>query len=57
MTFPSGRRSKKNGEDASILGGLAFFHGYPVTVIGHQKGRDLEEKFEVPFRYAESGRV
>lgn len=30
-------------EDASILGGIAFFHGTPVTVIGHKKGRSLEE--------------
>ena len=40
---------RKNGEDASILGGLAFFHGYPVTVIGHQKGRDLEENLKYRF--------
>lgn len=30
-------------EDASILGGVAFFGGMPVTVIGHRKGRNLEE--------------
>lgn len=31
------------GEDAGILGGIALFHGKPVTVIGHRKGRNLEE--------------
>ena len=31
------------GEDASILGGIARFHGRPVTVIGHRKGKNLEE--------------
>ena len=25
-------------EDGSILGGVALFHGKPVTVIGHRKG-------------------
>ena len=30
-------------DDGSILGGIALFHGRPVTVIGHRKGRTLEE--------------
>ena len=29
-------------EDAAILGGVALFHGQPVTVIGHRKGSTLE---------------
>ena len=36
-------------EDASILGGIAFFHGTPVTVIGHKKGRNLEENMQCNF--------
>ena len=31
------------GEDAAILGGVAMFHGHPVTVIGTRKGKTLEE--------------
>lgn len=32
------------GDDHAIVGGLATFHGCPVTVIGHQKGKgSLEE--------------
>jgi acetyl-CoA carboxylase carboxyl transferase subunit alpha len=31
-------------EDAAIVGGLARFHGEPVVVIGHQKGRDTKER-------------
>ena len=31
------------GDDPSILGGIALFHGRPVTVVGHRKGRNLEE--------------
>ena len=30
-------------EDRAILGGIARFHGMPVTVIGHRKGSTLEE--------------
>lgn len=37
------------GEDASILGGIALFHGIPVTVLGHQKGRGIDENIEYRF--------
>jgi acetyl-CoA carboxylase carboxyl transferase alpha subunit len=37
------------GEDASILGGIAYFHQKPVTVIGHRKGRNLEENIAYNF--------
>ena len=36
-------------EDGSILGGVALFHGRPVTVIGHRKGRNLEEHLAFHF--------
>ena len=36
-------------EDASILGGIALYHGQPVTVIGHRKGRDLAENMRCNF--------
>lgn len=36
-------------EDASILGGIAMFAGKPVTVIGHRKGRTLEENLKYNF--------
>ncbi len=36
-------------EDASIKGGIATFHGRPVTVIGHCKGRELEENLRFNF--------
>ena len=32
------------GDDPSIYGGVGLFHGRPVTVIGHRKGKDLEER-------------
>ena len=31
------------GDDAAIVGGLAFLNGRPVTVIANQKGRTLKE--------------
>ncbi len=31
-------------DDPAIVGGLARFHGQTVMVIGHQKGRDTNEK-------------
>ena len=36
-------------EDAAILGGVALFHGQPVTVIGHRKGSTLEETLRCNF--------
>ena len=38
-----------NKEDKSIYGGIAMFHGVPVTVLGHRKGRDLKENMEFNF--------
>ena len=38
-----------NKEDKSIYGGIAMFHGIPVTVLGHRKGRDLKENLEFNF--------
>ncbi|QUO39389.1 acetyl-CoA carboxylase carboxyltransferase subunit alpha [Dysosmobacter sp. Marseille-Q4140] len=37
------------GEDAAILGGVALFHGRPVTVIGTRKGKTLEENLRCNF--------
>ena len=37
------------GEDAAILGGVALFHGRPVTVIGTRKGKTLEENLKCNF--------
>jgi acetyl-CoA carboxylase carboxyl transferase subunit alpha len=31
------------GDDAAMVGGLAYFEGRPVMVIGQQKGRDTKE--------------
>lgn len=31
------------GDDAAIVGGIAKYKGKPVTVIGHQRGKDTKE--------------
>lgn len=36
-------------DDPSILGGIAMFHGKPVTVIGHRKGKSTEESIRYNF--------
>ena len=37
------------GEDGAILGGVALYHGRPVTVIGTRKGKTLEENLKCNF--------
>lgn len=43
------RGDRLAGEDESILGGIARFHGRPVTVIATHKGRTLEENLKYNF--------
>ncbi|OLN22673.1 acetyl-CoA carboxylase carboxyltransferase subunit alpha [Domibacillus antri] len=37
------------GDDAAIVAGIAKYHGTPVTVIGHQRGRDTKENIQRTF--------
>lgn len=37
------------GDDAAIVAGIAKFHGKPVTVIGHQRGKDTKENLRRNF--------
>lgn len=36
-------------EDGAIMGGIGWFHGRCVTVIGHRKGRSMEENVACNF--------
>ncbi len=36
-------------DDASIVGGMAMFEGRPIVVIGHQKGRTVQESMRRNF--------
>ena len=40
------------GDDKAMIGGIAEFDGIPVTVIGHQKGRNTKMKIERNFGMA-----
>jgi acetyl-CoA carboxylase carboxyl transferase subunit alpha len=35
---------RRYAEDAAIVGGFARFHGMPVALVGHQKGRDTKQR-------------
>ena len=37
------------GEDEAILGGVALYHGRPVTVIGTKKGKSAQDKVNSNF--------
>ena len=47
--FFTQRGDRQCREDTSILGGIALFHGRPVTVIGHKKGANIEENMACNF--------
>ncbi len=40
------------GEDEAIIGGLGFFKGQSVMIIGHEKGHDLESRMRHGFGMA-----
>lgn len=40
---------RRYSDDAAIIGGIGFFEGTPVTVIGHQKGRDTKDNIKRHF--------
>jgi acetyl-CoA carboxylase carboxyl transferase subunit alpha len=35
---------RRFGDDPAIVAGMASYHGIPVMIIGHQKGRDLAQR-------------
>lgn len=37
------------GDDGAVIGGIALFHGKPVTVIGQQKGKTTKENISRNF--------
>ena len=37
------------GDDAAIVGGIASFESTPITVIGHQRGKDTKENVKRNF--------
>src|SRR6187401_3505446 len=43
---------RRFADDKAIIAGFGFFHGEPVMVVGHQKGRDTKQKIYRNFGYA-----
>jgi len=37
------------GDDPALVTGMAWFHGKPVTIVGHQKGHDTQQKLQRNF--------
>jgi acetyl-CoA carboxylase carboxyl transferase subunit alpha len=35
---------RRYGDDPAIVAGMAVYHGNPVMIVGHQKGRDLKQR-------------
>ncbi|MFA4133131.1 MULTISPECIES: acetyl-CoA carboxylase carboxyltransferase subunit alpha [unclassified Brevibacillus] len=43
---------RRYGDDKAIIGGIAKYKGMPVTIIGHQRGRNTKESIERNFGMA-----
>ena len=43
---------RRFADDKAIVTGLGHYHGQPVAIIGHQKGRDTKQKIYRNFGYA-----
>jgi len=43
---------RRFADDPAIVGGIAFYKGTPVAVIGHQKGRDIKQRLHRNFGQA-----
>src|SRR5687768_10855431 len=47
--FLEWRGDRRFADDPAIICGTATYHGRPVVVIGHQKGRNAKERIERNF--------
>ena len=43
---------RRFADDKAIVTGFGFYHGRPVAIVGHQKGRDTKAKIYRNFGYA-----
>jgi acetyl-CoA carboxylase carboxyl transferase subunit alpha len=43
---------RRFADDPAIVAGMARYHGYPVMLVGQQKGRDLNQRQHRNFGYA-----
>jgi acetyl-CoA carboxylase carboxyl transferase subunit alpha len=43
---------RRFADDTAIVAGFGLYHGQPVAIVGHQKGRDTKQKIYRNFGYA-----
>jgi acetyl-CoA carboxylase carboxyl transferase subunit alpha len=44
QSFAEIHGDRRFGDDPAIVTGMAVYHGTPVMVVGHQKGRDIKQR-------------
>ncbi len=44
---------RRFGDDPAVVAGMAVYHGNPVMIVGHQKGRDIKQRQHRNFGYAQ----
>ena len=44
QNFSEVHGDRRFGDDPAIVAGMAVYHGTPVMIVGHQKGRDLRQR-------------
>jgi acetyl-CoA carboxylase carboxyl transferase subunit alpha len=44
QSFSEIHGDRRFGDDPAIVAGMAVYHGTPVMIVGHQKGRDLKQR-------------
>jgi acetyl-CoA carboxylase carboxyl transferase subunit alpha len=42
---------RRFGDDPALITGMALYHGRPVMIVGHQKGRDIKQRQYRNFGY------
>ena len=42
--FSESHGDRRFGDDPAMIAGMAVYHGTPVIIVGHQKGRDIKQR-------------
>lgn len=44
QSFSEIHGDRRFGDDPAMIAGMAVYHGTPVVIVGHQKGRDIKQR-------------
>lgn len=44
---------RRFADDPAIVAGMALYHGHPIMIVGHQKGRDIKQRQYRNFGYSQ----